>query len=219
MENHGILYHVVEFIESLPDRPLLLLLFIMGSALLFLPLGLLAKKLARLLADKAITALGGAGEEEMGKIGAMVYGGADADGRINGIPARLTAGPVMRRGAVIGYQAEFAYSVANPAGMKLVVHRAGLLNRPLEALPPEVPEIPEGLKAAGYTLRCAPPEQALTAAGRAGVLALFASGGDLTEIILEGGELKVRLYSGSDWEEGELRALLEGGAEAAKAFN
>ena len=219
MDTHGFLYQLTEWIESLPDRPFMLLLFIMGGAMLFMPLGWLLRKLAQLAAGKTVSMLGGAGEEEMQKLGAIIYGGAGNDGRIDGIPARFTTGPVTHEGTTIGYEAEFIYEVANSRGIKLVVHRTGPLHRPLEFLPPEAPEVPESLKAVGYTLRCDPPELAAEAARKAAALGPFAAGGDLTEITLKDSELKARLYSDSDWEEGKLSALLKAGAAAARNFN
>jgi len=197
----------------------MLLLFIMGGASLFMLPTLLLKKLAHRAANKTADLLGGADEEEMQKLGAMMYGGAGNDGRIDGIPARFTTGPVAHKGGTIGYEAEFIYEVANTRGIKLVVHRAGPLHRPLEFLPPEAPEVPESLKAAGYTLRCDPPELAAEAARKAAALAPFAAGGDLTELTLKGSELKARLYSDSDWEEEQLSVLLKTGAAAARNFN
>lgn len=219
MDSHGFLYHFTEFLESLPDRPFMLLLFIMGGAMLFMIPALLLRKLAHLAANKTADLLGGATEDEMAKLGAMAYGGAGNDGRIDGIPARFTTGPVTHKGNPIGYEAEFIYEVGNSAGIRLVIHRAGPLHRPLEFLPPEVPNIPEGLKTAGYTLRCDPPELAEEAARKAAGLAPFAAAGDLTELTLKDGELKARLYSDSDWGDEKLKALLKAGAAAARAFN
>jgi len=219
MDAHGFSYQLTEWIETLPDRPFMLLLFIMGGAMLFLPLGWLLRKLAQLAAGKTASLLGGTSEEELQKLGAMIYGGAGNDGRIDGIPARFSTGPVTHKGATIGYEAEFIYEVANPLDIKLVVHLSGPLHRPLEFLPPEAPEVPESLKAAGYTLRCAPPELAAEAARKAAALGALTADGDLTELTLKGGELKARLYSDSDWEEGKLSALLKAGAAAARNFN
>jgi hypothetical protein len=219
MPSHGLGYRLAELIESLPDRPFLLLLFIMGGAALFMPLGLFLKKLAQMTANWTIKLAGGVDEEEMAQLGAMVYGGAKEDGKIDGIPSGLTTGPVTHEGNTIGYEAVFKYTVANPLGMKLVVHRAGPLHRPLEFLPPEVPEVPESLKNAGYTLRCDPPELAVTAAQKAAALAPFAATGDLTELTLKDGELKARLYGTEDWGEDKLRVLLKAGAAAARGFN
>ena len=219
MDSTGFSTAFTNWIETLPDRPLLLLLFIMAGAMLFLPLGILLRKLASLLVDKTMGAIGGAGDEEMAKLSAVVYGGADADGRIDGVPARFTTGPMIVNGKITGYEAEFRYAVANPLGLKLVVHRAGLLNRPLEFLPPEVPEVPENLKAAGYTLRCDPPELAGEAARKAAAFAPFAAGGALTELTLTGGELRAGLSAREDWPDEDLRALLKAGAAAARGFN
>ncbi len=213
MDAHGFLYRLTEWIETLPDRPFMLLLFIIGASLMMLPFVLLLGKLARMLAD-----IGG-DDKELGKLGAELYGGAGADGRIDGVPASFTTGPMIVKGNVVGYEAEFTYGVANPLGLRLVVHRAGLLNRPLELLPPEVPDAPESLKAAGYTLRCAPPELAAEAARRAAAFAPFAAGGNLTELTLKDGELKARLEADADWQDAALRALLKAGAAAARNFN
>lgn len=219
MESHGFLYHFTEWIESLPDRPFMLLLFIMGGAALFMVPTLLLRRLAGLLANKTADALGGADEDEISKLNAMLTGGARDDGRIDGVPARFTAGPVTHKGATIAYEAVFVYTVTNPLGIELVAHRAGPLHRPLEFLPPEVPEVPEGFKAAGYTLRCEPPELAADAARKAAGLAPFAATGDLAELTLKNGELKARLYGTQDWGDDRLRALLKAGAAAARGFN
>lgn len=219
MDSPGVLYHFTEFVETLPDRPFMLLLFIMGGAAVFLLPGLLLKKLARMAANKTADMIGGATEGEMAKLGAMAYGGAGNDGRIDGIPSRFTANPVTHKGNPIGYEAEFIYAVTNSAGLKLVVHRTGPLQRPLEFLPPEVAEVPDSLKAAGYTLRCDPPELAEAAAQKAAGLAAFAAAGELTELTLKDTELKIRLYSNSDWGDEKLSALLKAGAAAARNFN
>ncbi|HNW42967.1 MAG TPA: hypothetical protein PKI19_00580 [Elusimicrobiales bacterium] len=215
MDSNSTFFALTNWIDTLPDRPGMLLLFIMGGASVILCFMLVLLRLAW----KLFGGLSLGGDDEMKKLAARVYGGAGPDGKIDGIPALFSTNSVSNHGSVTGYEAEFRYAVGNPQGLRLAAHRSGLLHRPLEFLPPEVADVPESFRAAGYTLRCEPPEQGPSAADRAAAFGVFAAGGDLTELSLDAGELKVRLYRRNNWTDEELRALLHAGAAAAKKFN
>ena len=60
------------------------------------------------------------GKDEMDDLSSMLYGGADRDGRMDGVPVRIKMSPVTYRGKTLSYEASFRYTLADPRRHKTV---------------------------------------------------------------------------------------------------
>lgn len=204
-----------EFVDTLPDRPFLLLLWIMGLSMLFLPFALLLRKGADIVARLLVPDLKSLG---LDKVQAMVYADADKNGVRDGIPVNVKADTEEEENSR-GYEAVFEYTVRNPEGVKLRLHRAGLMYRPLGFLPPEAEAAPAWVAGGGYVLRCSPPEASPMLASKVEPLRAFVETGKLDDLELAGGKLAVSLSSEKPWHDGQVKQLAAAGLAAAKKFN
>ena len=197
-----------KFIESLADRPLMLVLSVMAFGTVIAAAAMFVTEKLRKLDDAA---------DPLADMGAALLGYTGPDGRVGGVPARISVGPVRSRSRTVGYSAVLKYTVTNPNGLRLALHRAGLLYRPLKALPPEVKEVPQALAEAGYTLRLEPGLMAPLYAGKLAALGPLLEE-NIMEFSLEGGTLTIELQASGLWPDARIRQLAEAGAETAKAF-
>ena len=198
------------FIESLVDRPWLLVLSIMAVGAVISLITLILREVFIKLDDKfdPLKRM----EEEMLSKG---VGGEN----IGGIAADVTVTEIRQHphNTLMGYAAEFKYGVANPSGVSFVIHRAGFLNRPLEQLPPEVAEVPGELAAAGYTLRFSPPEMYQLYADKLRSFGCLPEE-HITQFSLQGGIMRIELQKGERWPDVRIKELSAAGAAVARAF-
>jgi len=141
------------------------------------------------------------------------------NGAFSGLPLKYKWLPARhgRRGHPASLDLEF--TVRNPRGARLRVHKEGPFNKPLAALPPLI-QAPPVIESHGFVLRLEPAE-ALDAAGirtlDRTIPPLCAAG--LYEVILKDGKFSVSVIRSATYELEEAKALLAAAAEAARLFN
>lgn len=141
------------------------------------------------------------------------------DGAFSGLPLKYKWVPAMhgRRGHPASLDLEF--TVGNPRGARLRIHREGVLNTPLASLPPEI-LAPPVIESHGYSLRLEPAgalsPEGLRALDKA-IPPLCAAG--LYEVVLGDGKFLVSAIRNTTYELEETKALLAAAAEAARLFN
>lgn len=122
-----------------------------------------------------------------------------------------------RPGHPASIDAEF--TVANPSGARLRVHKEGMFNAPLGSLPEKI-QPPPLLESYGYVLRLEPPDalspEALTALDAAAKKLCAA---ELYDASLEGGKFSFSVIRRQTYEIEESREILEAGAAIASLFN
>lgn len=141
------------------------------------------------------------------------------DGAFSGMPLKYKWLPARhgRRGHPASLDLEF--TVNNPRGARMRVHKEGAFNRPLGSLPPEI-QTPPAIESHGFVLRLDPPD--ILNRETAGVLdkavpPLCAAG--LYEAVLEGNKLSVSVIRTATYEIEETKVLVEAAAQAARLFN
>lgn len=196
------------FIESLADRPVLLVLSIMAFGAVFSFIALAIRELLIKLDNKM---------DPLANLDSAMRGYTGPDGQVDGVPTVVKVEHILRRHGDSGYYATFRYTVSNPHGVSLAVHRDGLLFRPMAILPPVAPEVPPAIGAAGYTLRFSPPELYPHYAAKLDGAAVFIPE-SLQEFSLEGTTLTIAVQNGARWPDGTIKRLAAAGAGIAKAF-
>lgn len=129
---------------------------------------------------------------------------------------RLESG-LRRTGHPASLDAEF--TVGNPRGVRLHIHKEGVLNRPLASLPDLMRPPPPLLESYGYVLRLEPagalsPEE-LEKLDKAAQTLCAA---ELYEAALEGGRFSFMVTRRTTYEMDESRAVMEAGAAIASLF-
>lgn len=155
----------------------------------------------------------GSGEGELGEDFSAALG--VIGGRAGGVPVKYNWVPALRgkHPAVLNME----FTVENPRGARLHLHKEGLLNLPLGSLAAAV-QAPPRLEACGYVLRLEPPELLADLAGplEAELEALCAAG--LYEARLEGHDFSAQVSRRETIELEESRQLMQRAAAAAALF-
>lgn len=141
------------------------------------------------------------------------------NGAYSGLPLKYKWLPERhgRRGHPASLDLEF--TVRNPRGARLRVHKEGPFNKPLAILPPVI-QAPPAIESHGYVLRLEPPE-ALGGEGAKVLdrtIPLLCAAG-LYEVILKDDKFSVSVIRSATYELEEAKALLAAAAEAARLFN
>lgn len=155
----------------------------------------------------------GSGEGELGADFSAMLG--VEDGRAGGVPVKYNWVPASPGKHPAALNMEF--TVENARGVRLRVHKEGLLNLPLGPLAAPV-QAPPRLEALGYVLRLEPPELLAELAGplEAQLEPLCAAG--LYEARLEGHDFSAQVARAQTLEMEESRLLLRRAAAAAALF-
>jgi|GEM_PF-2859649 len=141
------------------------------------------------------------------------------DGSFSGLPLKYKWIPVVHGRHGHPASLHFEFTVGNPRGARLRIHREGIFSTPLASLPPEV-LAPPLIESHGYSLRLEPAgalsPEGLRALDKA-IPPLCAAG--LYEVVLGDGKFSVSAIRNNTYELEETKTLLAAAAEAARLFN
>lgn len=198
---------MAKFFRDMPEEYMLVPGILLGLAITFVTVFGTRRILGRLLPDI------GSGEGEFGEDFSAELG--VKDGRAAGVPVKYNWVPAAqgKHPAVLNME----FTVENPRGVRLHLHKEGLLNLPLGSLAAKV-QAPPRIEALGYVLRLEPPGLLAELGARleAELEPLCAAG--LYEARLEGRGFSAQVSRRETIELEESRLLMQRAAAAAALF-
>jgi hypothetical protein len=196
---------IADLILKVPDEYVLVLGILTGLAVALMTIFGTRRILNFMLPDI------GSGNSEIDKDFSAELG--INDGLLAGLPVKCNWIPVVRGRHPALLSIDF--TVRNPRGARMCIHREGVFSRPLGSLPAQV-QAPPQIASNGYLLRLEPPDALQGADAKLDEAMGPVCAAGLYETTLEAATLSVTVYRNVTFELEESRRIF---AQAASLFN